>query len=208
MTPALRERWQELEGRLAEGINRLLEDDQVLRAVVDGFPGYVFVKDLSNNILACNEAMAISAGRTPSECVGQSVTELWPEATDVHYLANDWEVARTGKPKLNIVEKFWHQTLGVRVVLTDKKPFVSNGRVVGIIGFARDITDIPNRVTALLETADDGERRTEDEHPRNLPGSESAGPRGSGPGRNVHERESDADRRSSGGSYPRDQTPT
>jgi PAS domain S-box-containing protein len=113
--------------------------DQYQRALLDNFPFLVWLKDEDSRFLAVNQPFAESSGQSSIEqIVGKSDFDLWPMDLAEHYLADDKAVLTSGRSK--IVEepvevdgrRVWYETY--------KSPVVVDGRVMGTVGFARDIT--------------------------------------------------------------------
>lgn len=72
---------------------------------------------------------------------GKTFNELFPD-TKKHFLEDDLEVMQTGEPVLNVTG-FIETRKGVRQVLTNKIPYKDiNGKIIGIICFALDVTDL------------------------------------------------------------------
>jgi hypothetical protein len=74
------------------------------------------------------------------ELEGRSLFDLYPREQAEAYWKDDRDVMATGKPKRNILEPMDHKTerLWLR---TDKIPYRdAEGRIIGVIGFALDVT--------------------------------------------------------------------
>ncbi len=112
-----------------------------LRMILDAVPSLIFYKDGENNVLRVNQAVADTMNMTVEQIEGRATEELWPEEAASYY-RDDLAVLRSGKAKLNYIEK---QTLpnGKRLWLrTDKSPlYDANGGVLGILAVVTDITE-------------------------------------------------------------------
>jgi PAS domain S-box-containing protein len=122
---------------------KLEEERNLLRTMIDNIPDYIYVKDTESRYLLANNAHARFRGATkPEAVVGKTVFELFPQELAAQYYADDQKVIRSGQPMLNREEcsvdhegkSIWNQTS--KVPLRD-----SSGKVVGLIGIARDITE-------------------------------------------------------------------
>jgi PAS domain S-box-containing protein len=132
----------------------LQRSEQMLKIVIDNFPGVVFWKDRNLVYLGANKESATNVGfDDPSECVGRTDYDLpWAETEADAYRADDLQVMESGVPKLHIIErqqrlngKFgWLDTC--KVPLRDK-----DGKVVGILGTATDITEKKSAEDALRQ---------------------------------------------------------
>ena len=143
------------ERRTAEEALRARERYQ--RALLDNFPFMVWLKDPDSRILAANKVYARVANVTdPDQLVGKSDLDYWePELAD-HYRADDRAVLDSGKPKIveeEITEpgrRFWIETY--------KSPVELDGRIIGTVGFARDITERKLAEDALRQHNEELER--------------------------------------------------
>lgn len=110
-----------------------------LRALLDTFPFMVWMKDKESRFLACNNAFAKVAGR-PSvhDLEGKTDHDYFPlHATG--YIEDDQEVMQTGVSK-TVVEPIKRSSGIVHWAETFKSPVIVNDKVIGTVGFARDIT--------------------------------------------------------------------
>ncbi|MBI3726419.1 PAS domain-containing protein [bacterium] len=136
--------------RVEEALKLQQRDHQI---IFDAVPAMIWYKDDKNRILRCNEAAARAAGKTVREMEGRKTEDFYPDEA-ARYLADDLEVIRSGKPKLGIVEP--HQIAsGQKIwVQTDKIPYRDEREnIVGVIVFARDITDLKRMEQELLKAA-------------------------------------------------------
>jgi two-component system cell cycle sensor histidine kinase/response regulator CckA len=121
----------------------LEEERNLLRTILDNVPDYIYVKDMESRYVVSNSAHVRFLKKTrPEEVVGKTVFELFPEQLAAEYYEDDQEVIRSGEPILNKEEPTldlkdemaWNQT--TKVPLRD-----SSGKVIGLVGIARDITE-------------------------------------------------------------------
>ena len=120
----------------------LAEERNLLRTIIDNLPDYIYVKDTESRYVVTNNAHARFLGATtPEEVIGKTVFELFPQELAEQYYADDQQVIRSGNSLLNREERsvdetgkrIWNQT--TKVPLRD-----SSGKIVGLVGIARDIT--------------------------------------------------------------------
>jgi diguanylate cyclase (GGDEF)-like protein/PAS domain S-box-containing protein len=113
--------------------------EQYQRALLDTFPFFVWLKDEQSRFLAVNQrfASALEWGSVQS-LIGKTDRDVSSPELAEAYLADDQAVLASGQPKeleeIVVVhgERRWHETY--------KSPVSINGRVIGTVGFARDIT--------------------------------------------------------------------
>ena len=131
----------------------LRKQNKQLQIILDASPITIWFKDKQNNFLHVNKAAATLVGRTVAEVEGKHAHAIFPDQAD-QYLTDDLEVIATGKPKLGIIEQV-PGPQGLHWVETDKFPcWDDDGRVVGIVAFAVDITERKQVEEALHETRD------------------------------------------------------
>ena len=118
----------------------LADRTELLNGVLEGTTDVVFVKDLNGRMLLANAACAAVGRSTPEQLVGKTDEELFPPDVAAAIRQLDKAVIAGGSP-IQIEE-----TIPVggepRVFLTLKAPLRDGGgRVVGVLGISRDVTD-------------------------------------------------------------------
>lgn len=124
--------------RLQEALRHMAEE---LEVILDTLPAWVFYKDKENRFIRVNKTFADVMGMSKEQLAGASCFALYPKEQADDFWKDDLEVISSGKPKVKIVETV---TLadGLHWVQTEKIPFRDErGRIIGIIGFASDITE-------------------------------------------------------------------
>jgi PAS domain S-box-containing protein len=128
----------------------LHNNQEELQIIMDSSPVMIFYKNNENRFIRVNNALAAATGLPKEAMEGKTGFELFPNLAK-SYWRDDKEVIESGKPKIGIIEPIEAAT-GTRWVRTDKIPFRDNqGRIVGIIGFAVDITERKRMEEALEE---------------------------------------------------------
>jgi PAS domain S-box-containing protein len=124
---------------------QMLEKERnLLSTVIDNVPDYIYMKDTESRYLVSNNAFVRFLGaKRPDEVIGKTPFELYPEEMATRYYADDQEVIRSGRPLVNREERSVDQGRGKLVWnLTTKVPLRDGqGKVVGLVGVARDITE-------------------------------------------------------------------
>lgn len=116
------------------------QKQEELQTILDAIPAVVFYKDLECRQIRVNETYAKFYGRPKAEIEGKTTAELYPENAEQH-MKSDREVFKTGKAQRKVFERT-DTALGTRWFHTDKIPHRGgNGEIIGLIGFAIDITD-------------------------------------------------------------------
>ena len=127
------------------------EGRKELQTIIDSVPALVFYKDKTNRLVRVNRAFSEAMGMPQKEMENRICSELWPETGEGYWL-DDREVIESGHPKRNIIETV-KTAQGTRWLQTDKIPYLDEGgNVVGIIGFAVDISERKRAEEALRES--------------------------------------------------------
>ncbi|MEW6678781.1 MAG: PAS domain-containing protein [Pseudomonadota bacterium] len=114
--------------------------ERYLRALLDNFPFMVWLKDDQSRFLAINKPFYEGVGlSSPEAAIGKTDLDYFPEEMARQYRADDQAVLRAGQAKnveepiLLAGEQRWFETY--------KSPITLDGRVIGTVGFARDISE-------------------------------------------------------------------
>jgi PAS domain S-box-containing protein len=120
---------------------RLDTQQALLDSVINHIPDLIFVKDLQGVYLACNTAFAEFIGRKREQVIGFDDYRLFDQETAEEFRQNDRKMISEGKPRRN--EEWVTYPDGSRVLLdTLKTPFIdSEGRINGLVGLSRDMTE-------------------------------------------------------------------
>ena len=125
---------------------------------------WIFYKDRENRFLRVNKAFCDVMGMSKEELEGRSLFDLYPREEAEAYWRDDKEVMASGRPKKGIREPMEHKTRGRLWVRTDKMPCRdSRGEIIGVIGFAIDVTAAKNAEDEL-RAAYVEEKRLREEH--------------------------------------------
>src|SRR5208337_1945887 len=134
-------------GRLFVTHSQLLYSSQesqknlsLLQGVIEGTTDAVYVKNLQSRYLMVNSAGALPLGRTIEEVLGKDTRALFSPETARQVMERDRRVLKGG-------ETCTYEQSGLpadpaRTYLTTKSPYRdANGRVIGLIGISRDISE-------------------------------------------------------------------
>jgi PAS domain S-box-containing protein len=118
----------------------LIARDATLRAIVDNTSDAIFVKDLAGRYLLMNPAGARLCGMAPADIVGKTDADIFDADTARHLRESDHvsianPAARTFEESLIVAgERRYYST--TKYVYHD-----DDGRMAGLIGISRDITE-------------------------------------------------------------------
>jgi PAS domain S-box-containing protein len=119
---------------------RVEASETLLRAITDAIPDPVFLKDRESRWLFASPATLRVLARPAEQVVGRTDREIYEDQAAAEVLiATDRRIVESGVAE--VVEERIQTPTGYRVYLTTKAPYRDlEGRIVGIIGNARDIT--------------------------------------------------------------------
>ena len=140
--PAGRLECEEVEGGWAVMLTPAVADGHVI-PLLDPLPIPVFWKDRAGYYLGCNRAFSELLGMTADKVVGCTVHDLYPAELADKYRAMDLELMEGGA---NAVQRYeWDIGTGPgphrRVQFHKANLTDSEGKVVGVVGMAQDITE-------------------------------------------------------------------
>lgn len=136
---------KQLEGlkKRAHNSGDLRQDDVFLNSLLENIPDSIFFKDSTSRFLLVNNAHARMMGiRKPNEAYGKTDHDFFNSAYAQDTFADEQYIIRTGKPIINKREKIVLPDATHRWVSATKVPLRdSDGKIFGIVGISRDITD-------------------------------------------------------------------
>ncbi len=126
-----------------EADEKLAEERNLLRTLIDNLPDRIMVMDMDGRKTLSNLAdWQASGGKTMEDVIGKTDLDMYPAALAGEYWALDRAVLDTGNPIINHEEGGLDADGNPVWVLSTKVPLRDgNGKVVGLVGIGRDITD-------------------------------------------------------------------
>ena len=123
------------------------------RALLDNFPYRVWLKDEQSRFLAVNQAFADGFGAASKDTlIGATDFDIAPPELAATYRNDDREVLLNGRPK--VVEEQIEVDGRLVWFETYKSPVSIAGKVIGTVGFARDISERKRTEQHLRMAAD------------------------------------------------------
>jgi PAS domain S-box-containing protein len=120
---------------------QILKEQREQENILDSIPALIFYKDKENHFIHVNSTYSDMVGIQKRDLEGKSGSDVFPKEQSEKFFKDDKEVIESGKAKIGIIEEAKFPD-GNHWVKTDKIPFKDeNGNIVGIIGFAIDITE-------------------------------------------------------------------
>ncbi|HBE16697.1 MAG TPA: PAS domain-containing sensor histidine kinase [Cyanobacteria bacterium UBA11149] len=146
---------------IAEIEIELAKTNSLLTAVIDGIPDPIFIKDIHGRYLMVNSA-TIQVFRKPlAEVIGKNDLDLFPPEIGQKLMETDREIITTGIGK-TFEEVLTGNDRITRTYLSSKTLHKdANGNIMGVLGIARDITDLKKAESALEKAKDELEIQVE-----------------------------------------------
>lgn len=156
-TASLIEAKRRLEAEIAEKTvieEKLQEERNILLSLIDSAPDFIYVKDQESRFLVGNKSVAHLMGLSePEQLIGKTDFDFYPEKLAKKYFDDEQMIIKTGKPVIAREEPLLHLRSGREGwLLTTKVPFRNTeGKIVGIVGIGRDITEFKQFKDRLIE---------------------------------------------------------
>jgi PAS domain S-box-containing protein len=145
---ALRRQLAELQGREEKGREQAeessLREHDMLHALMENVPDWIFFKDAESRIVRSNRAHTQLLGFDgPQQVVGETDFDLFPNEDAQRFYDEEQKMLRSGQAVVARLgqtpgkdgEVFWVSE--TKIPLKDEI-----GRVIGLVGISRDVTDI------------------------------------------------------------------
>lgn len=123
--------------------DRLRQERDLLRTLIDNTPDYIFLKDAEGHFILTNIAHAQAAGNIkPSDLIGKTAFDVFSPELAAQFHADDLNIMESRKPLIS-AERETVDAQGLRKsVLTTKIPWIDkDGKVLGLVGISRDVTE-------------------------------------------------------------------
>lgn len=121
---------------------KLTEERNLLRTIIDHLPSRIYVKDLESRYLLNNRAHLDGLGLpTQEQALGRTLRDILPGERAEMAMADDRQVMATGQPILSNEKSFAAPDGSTRWSLTTKVPLRDlRGQTAGLVGISHDIT--------------------------------------------------------------------
>jgi PAS domain S-box-containing protein len=127
-----------------EATAELRREREMLQTLIDTIPDLIFIKDTNSRFTRVNLAQARNLGfEDPADMVGKSDADFYPAQRAIEFRTDECQLFVTGQPLINKLERLHSEGQEAKWMLTSKAPiFDELGRVTGLVGAARDVTQI------------------------------------------------------------------
>ncbi|HEX8150499.1 MAG TPA: PAS domain-containing protein [Pyrinomonadaceae bacterium] len=142
----------------------LKRESALLHALMDNIPDAIYFKDTESRFTRVNRHAPYRGGNAPEEVVGKTDFDFFVESHARAAYEDEQRVMRTGVPLVD-KEECETYTDGSQTWLSTTKVllFDEEGRVTGLVGISRDITERKRAEEARLELAREQAARAEAE---------------------------------------------
>ncbi len=125
--------------------NQTLANTQILfEAMLDNIPDRIYFKDSQSRFVKISKALAKRLGLSnPDDAIGKTDFDFTAPEKAREFFQDEQRIIQTGEPLVNKVEKHLHADGTASWTSTTKVPLLNReGKVVGIVGINRDITEL------------------------------------------------------------------
>jgi two-component system, sensor histidine kinase and response regulator len=120
-----------------------IEERNMLRTIIDNLPDRIYVKDVRSRFLVNNAAHRRALGAsTPEELIGKTDFDYRPSDMAKHSFEDEQQIVTSGKTLVDREERTFLPHGEHGWILTTKVPLRDpEGKITGIVGISRDITE-------------------------------------------------------------------
>lgn len=130
----------------------LARERHLLRTLIDHIPDLIFVKDIHLRHVINNKATVERIGaKSELDTLGKNIVDYYGDSAEP-YLEYDREVIRTGKAMEIKEDKIYRPNGDFQWLNTTLIPLKEHGRVIGLVGISRDITERKKIEESLRES--------------------------------------------------------
>ena len=121
----------------------LIQERNLLHTVIDNLPDYIYAKDIQHRFILNSIAHLHALGAAnQSETAGKTDRDFFTPEIAERYHADEEEILRTGQPMLDHEQPRIDRAGHHQWVVASKAAFRdAAGKVVGLVGISRDITE-------------------------------------------------------------------
>jgi len=137
-------------------MKQLLDEKHLLYTLIDNMPDFIYLKDTDSKFIVANQKLIdVHHLKSRDQLIGKSDHDFYPRELADKYRWNEQAIIRTGKPLINHEERSLDEKGNDIYLSTTKIPLHdADGKIIGIVGIGRDITDKRKAEGKLLDHAE------------------------------------------------------
>lgn len=144
-----------------QAAQKLERESNLMQTLIDNIPDAIYFKDTESRFLRVSRNVHLKGIDSPEQAVGKTDFDFFDERHARAAYEDEQRIIRTGQPIVDKEEKEIFPDGSTGWVLTTKVPILDqNGKVTGIVGASRDITErkrmeeeLKKALDAALESA-------------------------------------------------------
>ncbi len=139
-----------------KGKKQLFHEKHLLYTLIDNMPDFIYIKDTDSKFIVANQKLIdVHNLKSRDQLIGKSDHDFYPRELADKYHSNEQAIIRTGKPLINHEERSLDEKGNEIYLSTTKIPLHdTDGKIIGVVGIGRDITDKRRAEEILLDDAD------------------------------------------------------
>ncbi len=125
--------------------NTILENERnLLRTIIDAIPDFIYIKDKQSRFIAANKKTSdIMKAKNQSDLEGKTDFDFYTKEIAQFFYDMEQKVVKSGNAVFNQEEIGFDRDGNERVISTTKVPYYdAEGKIIGIVGVGRDITEM------------------------------------------------------------------
>jgi PAS domain S-box-containing protein len=120
----------------------LKRESSLMQALMDNIPDAIYFKDTESRFTRVNRHAPYRGNKSPEEVIGKTDFDFFIEEHARAAFEDEQQIICTGVPVIDKVEKETYPDGSITWLSTTKVPIIDEtGRVTGIVGISRDITE-------------------------------------------------------------------
>jgi len=118
-------------------------EQTLISSLIDNIPDTIYFKDKKGHFIKINKAQANVLGlKRPEDAIGKTDFDFFPLEHATEAFKDEQKILKEETPLIGKIEKIRHASGEYRWVSATKIPLIINGKISGIVGISRDITEI------------------------------------------------------------------
>jgi len=121
--------------------DRLREEKRLFNTFMDNISDSIYFKDKEKRFIRVNRIKAEHSGVSPEEMIGKTDFDFFPKEIAIQSFADDDHIIESGRSIVDKIEKIIHLDKREYWASVTKVPWYDEeGKIIGVIGITRDIT--------------------------------------------------------------------